>query len=65
VLSEAEQFHLDQVIYPRALAAAKEPDTRRNRDIAASDYWHFLQLGGGGDAEAVAALTRGLRPCGQ
>jgi hypothetical protein len=31
--------------------------------IAASDYWLFLQTGGGTDREAVAALTRGLRAC--
>ena len=31
--------------------------------IAASDYWQFLQLGGGTDDEAIVALARGLRAC--
>jgi hypothetical protein len=51
------------VIYRPALAAAGEPDTPRNRQIALADYWQFLQLGGGDDAEATAALVRGLRSC--
>jgi hypothetical protein len=63
MLAEAEKAHLDHVIYPRALAGAGEPDTRRNRMIAASDYWQFLQAGGGTDDEAVTALARGLRSC--
>jgi hypothetical protein len=63
MLSEAEKAHLEHAIYPQALAEAGEPDTRRNRSIAASDYWHFLQAGGGTDGEAVAALARGLRAC--
>ena len=64
MLSAAEQAHLARAIYPRALTEAGEPDTPRNRSIAASDYWQFLQGGGGTDAEAVAALARGLRACG-
>lgn len=63
MLSEAENTHLDHAIYPRAIAEAGEPDTHRNRTIAASDYWQFLQLGGGTDDEAVVALARGLRAC--
>jgi hypothetical protein len=31
--------------------------------IAASDYWQFLQTGGGTDDDAIATLTRGLRAC--
>ena len=63
MLSEAEKTHLEQAIYPRAIAEAGELDTRRNRMIAASDYWQFLQLGGGTDEQAVVALARGLRAC--
>ena len=63
MLSEAERAHLEHAIYPQALAAAGEPDTRRNRLIAASDYWQFLQTGGGTDGAAVTALARGLRAC--
>ncbi len=63
MLSDAQQAHLDEALYPRALACAGEPDTPRNRQIAAGDYWHFLQLGGGSDAQAAAALVRGLRSC--
>jgi hypothetical protein len=64
MLSDAEHAHLAGVIYPAALAEAGEEDSPRNRSIATSDYWQFLQLGGGTDAEAIAALTRGLRACG-
>ncbi len=64
MLSEDEQAHLAGAIYPAALAAAGEEDSPRNRSIATSDYWQFLQLGGGTDAEAIAALVRGLRACG-
>jgi hypothetical protein len=60
---ETEQAHLERVIYPAALAAAGEADSPRNRAIAASDYWQFLEWGGGTDAEAIVALTRGLRAC--
>ena len=63
MLSEAQQAHLDHALYPLALAQAGEPDTRRNRVIAASDYWLFLESGGGTDGEAVAALARGMRAC--
>jgi hypothetical protein len=63
MLGEAEQAHLDHAIYPQALAQAGEPDTRRNRVIAASDYWLFLENGGGTDEEAVTALARGMRAC--
>jgi hypothetical protein len=63
MLSEAEWAHLEHAIYPQALAAAGEPDTHRNRLIAASDYWQFLQAGGGSDGEAVNTLARGLRAC--
>ena len=63
MLSEADNTHLEHAIYPQALAKAGEPDTHRNRWIAASDYWLFLQAGGGTDDEAIAALTRGLRAC--
>jgi hypothetical protein len=63
MLSEAEQAHLDHAIYPVALAEAGEPDTRRNRVIAANDYWLFLESGGGTDEEAVTALARGMRAC--
>lgn len=63
MLSEAEKAHLEYAIYPRALAEAGEPDTHRNRMIAASDYWQFLLTGGGSDDEAVVALARGLRAC--
>jgi hypothetical protein len=63
MLSEAERAHLAHAIYPLALAAAGEPDTGRNREIAASDYWQFLERGGGTDDAAVTALVRGLRGC--
>lgn len=63
MLSEADRVHLERAIYPAALAAAGEADSPRNRDIAASDYWQYLQLGGGTDADAIATLTRGLRAC--
>jgi hypothetical protein len=63
MLSEAERAHLEHAVYPLALAEAGEPDTHRNRAIAASDYWQFLQAGGGTDGEAVAALARGMRAC--
>jgi hypothetical protein len=63
MLGEAEKAYLVHAIYPRALAEAGEPDTPRNRSIAASDYWQFLQTGGGTDGEAIAALARGLRAC--
>jgi hypothetical protein len=63
VLSEAEHSHLETALYPRALEQAGEPDSPRNRGIAENDYWMFLQLGGGSDAEALEALVRGLRSC--
>jgi hypothetical protein len=63
VLSEADKAHLEQAIYPAALTEAGESDSPRNRTIAASDYWQFLQMGGGSDAKAIAALARGLRAC--
>lgn len=63
MLSEAEKAHLEHAVYPLALTEAGEPDTHRNRAIAASDYWQFLQAGGGTDSEAVAALARGMRAC--
>lgn len=63
MLSEAQKEHLERVLYPRALADAAEQDSQRNRQIAASDYWQFLQLGGGTDAAAAAAIARGLRGC--
>lgn len=63
VLTEAESAHLERAIYPAALAKAGEADSHRNRAIAASDYWQFLQAGGGTDAEAIALLARGLRSC--
>jgi hypothetical protein len=63
MLNAAEKAHLDNTIYPRALAGAAEPDSPRNREIAASDYWLFLQTGGGTDDKAVEVLVRGLRAC--
>lgn len=63
MLSETEQAHLARVIYPAALADAGEADSPRNRAIASSDYWQFLELGGGTDTEAIATLARGLRAC--
>lgn len=63
MLSEDERAHLERSLYPPALAQAGEIDSPRNRAIAASDYWHFLQLGGGSDADATQALLRGLRSC--
>jgi len=63
VLSDVERAHLERSLYPSALAQAGEIDSPRNREIAASDYWHFLQLGGGSDADATQALVRGLRSC--
>ncbi|MEY2517120.1 MAG: hypothetical protein QOJ89_4478 [bacterium] len=63
MLSEAERSHLEAALYPRALEQAGEPDSPRNRGIAANDYWMFLQLGGGSDADALDALVRGLRAC--
>ena len=63
MLSDADRAHLEQAIYPVALAEAGEVDSPRNRTIAASDYWLFLQAGGGSDADAIAALMRGLRSC--
>ena len=64
MLTDDERAHLERDLYPPALAAAGEPDSPRNREIAASDYWQFLQLGGGSDADATAMLVRGLRSCG-
>ncbi len=63
VLTDAEQARLAKALYPAALAEAHELDSPRNRAIAASDYWQFLHLGGGTDAEAIAMLVRGLRSC--
>ena len=63
MLSEAQKAHLEHAIYPAALNWAGEADSPRNRAIAASDYWQFLEAGGGADAEAIAALVRGLRAC--
>jgi hypothetical protein len=63
MLSDAEKTHLEHAIFPRALEEASEPDTSRNRVIAASDYWQFLQIGGGSDDEAVVVVARGLRAC--
>ena len=63
MLGEADKAHLEQDLYPAALAEAGEIDSPRNRKIAASDYWQFLRLGGGTDAEALATLVRGLRAC--
>jgi hypothetical protein len=63
VLSDADKAHLEQAIYPVALAEAGEVDSPRNRTIAANDYWLFLQAGGGSDADAIAGLMRGLRSC--
>ena len=63
VLSAQQRAHLERSLYPQALAQAGELDSPRNREIAASDYWLFLQRGGGSDAEAQAALMRGLRSC--
>jgi hypothetical protein len=54
---------LDPRLYARALDAAGERDSARNRAIAASDWWVFAQAGGGGEDEAVAALVRGLQSC--
>ena len=63
MLSEAEKDHLERALYPLALIEAGELDSPRNRMIAASDYWQFLQFGGGSDTDAIAALVRGLRAC--
>ncbi len=63
MLTDPERAHLDSEIYPRALREAGELDSSRNREIAMSDYWLFLQSGGGSDAEAVQTLVRGLRAC--
>ena len=63
MLTDDQRAHLARELYPQALAAAGEPDTARNRAIAASDYWQFLELGGGTDEDAIAALVRGLRAC--
>jgi hypothetical protein len=63
LLDEADTAHLEHAIYPLALAEAGEADSPRNRSIAASDYWQFLQRGGGTDAQAITALVRGLRAC--
>ena len=63
MLNEAQQAHLERVVYPVALEGAGEVDSARNRAIAASDYWQFLELGGGTDEDAIAALVRGLRAC--
>ncbi len=65
MLSDDDRAHLEDAIYPHALAAAGEDDSPRNRAIAESDYWHFIRLGGGTDAEAIDTLTRGLRACGR
>jgi len=54
---------LDPGLYARALEAAGERDSARNRAIAASDWWVFAQAGGGSEDEAVAALVRGLQSC--
>jgi hypothetical protein len=54
---------LDPALYARALAAAGERDSPRNRAIAASDWWVFALAGGGNEDEAVAALVRGLQSC--
>jgi hypothetical protein len=63
VLSDADKAHLEQAIYPLALAQAGEVDSPRNRTIAANDYWLFLQAGGGSDPDAIEALMRGLQSC--
>jgi hypothetical protein len=63
VLGDADRAHLERELYPQALAQAGEIDSPRNRAIAASDYWQFLALGGGSDADATQALVRGLRSC--
>jgi hypothetical protein len=63
VLSDAERAHLERSLYPAALERAGELDSPRNRTIAANDYWLFLQAGGGSDADAIAALLRGLQSC--
>ena len=63
MLSDAERAHLERALYPAALAAAGEPDSPRNRTIAANDYWLFLQAGGGSDEDAIGALLRGLQSC--
>ena len=63
MLSDADKAHLERAIYAPALVAAGKTDSARNRSIAASDYWLFLQLGGGSDAEAIEMLARGLRSC--
>lgn len=63
MLGDAERSHLERAIYPVALEEAGELDSPRNREIAASDYWQFLATGERTDAEAIAALVRGLRPC--
>ncbi len=63
MLSEAQREHLERSLYPQALAQAAEVDSPRNRAIAASDYWQFLQMGGGSDEQATATLVRGLRSC--
>ena len=63
MLSDAERAHLERALYPAALVAAGEPDSPRNRTIAANDYWLFLQAGGGSDEDALGALLRGLQSC--
>lgn len=63
MLTDDEQTHLEQTLYRPALAQSGEPDSPRNRTIAANDYWLFLQAGGGADGDAIAALARGLRAC--
>ena len=63
MLSDAERAHLERALYPVALAEAGEPDSPRNRTIAANDYWLFLQAGGGTDEEAIVVLLRGLQSC--
>jgi len=62
VLSDDERARL-QRLYAPALEVAGENDSPRNRSIAEHDFWAFLQLGGGGDEQASAALVRGLRSC--
>jgi len=62
MLSDADRERLDR-LYAPALAVAGEIDSPRNRAIAANDLWAFLQMGGGDDEAATAALVRGLRSC--
>ncbi len=61
MLTETQRSHLEEVVYPRALAATGLPDTANRRIIAASNYFQFLALGESSDAEAAKKIADELQ----